>query len=100
MPSNPSSKASSGASRITSLIGNNVLVRAVTFYYTGKLAAIEDGFLVLEDAAWIADTGRFSAALAKGALNEVEPYPDICYVSVGAVVDVSPWHHDLPRSVK
>lgn len=85
---------------MNALIGKNVFVRAVTHYYTGRLAAIEDGFLHLEDAAWVADTGRFSAALAKGTLNEVEPYPGDCYVSRGAVVDVSPWAHELPRSVK
>lgn len=82
------------------MIGKNVFVRAVTHYYTGRLAAIEDGFLHLEQAAWIADTGRFSVALAKGTLGEVEPFPGDCYVGLGAVVDISPWNHELPRSVK
>lgn len=85
---------------ITSLFGTNVLVRAVTFYYTGRLVDIAEGFLVLADAAWIADTGRFNVALSTGKLNEVEPYPGACYVNAGAVVDVSPWNHELPRSVK
>jgi hypothetical protein len=82
------------------LIGKNVFVRTVTHHYTGKLAAIEDGFLKLKDAAWIADDGRFADALSNGTLNEIEPYPGICYVNVGALVDMCEWLHDLPRAQK
>lgn len=86
------------------LEGKNVLVRTVTHYYTGKLAGQVDGahqsWLHLEEAAWIADTGRFSDALKNGTLDEVEPYPDFCYVSAAAVVDVCHWPHELPRSKK
>jgi hypothetical protein len=82
------------------LIGKNVLVRTVTHYYTGRLESAEGGWLELADAAWIADTGRFSAALAKGTLTEVEPYPGTAYVSAGAVVDACEWAHELPRKVK
>jgi hypothetical protein len=82
------------------LTGQNVLVRTVTHYYTGELDGTEDGFLVLKDAAWIADTGRFSKALLTGELDEVEPYPGGCLVAIGAVVDISPWNHPLPRTQK
>lgn len=82
------------------LIGKKVFVRTVTHYYTGIFHSSRDGWMRLDDAAWIADTGRFSSALKTGTLGEVEPYPDTCYISAGAVVDVSEWHHDLPRSVK
>jgi hypothetical protein len=81
-------------------IGKNVFIRTVTHYYTGRLEAVEDGFLHLEQAAWVADTGRFGEALAKGTLSEVEPYPSGCAVSLGAVVDVSIWQHDLPDRVR
>ena len=82
------------------LIGSNVFVRAVTSYFTGRLLEVEDGFLHLGDAAWVADTGRFSVALSTGDLSEVEPYPGDCYVALGAIVDVSPWGHELPRKVQ
>jgi hypothetical protein len=82
---------------ITQLIGKNVFVRTVTHYYTGRLASVE-GFLHLEDAAWIADTGRFADALSTGKLSEIEPFPADCWVSAGAVIDVSEWRHDLPRT--
>ncbi len=82
---------------IDDLTGRNVFVRTVTHHYTGRLAGVQDGFLKLEDAAWIADDGRFATALETGELNEVEPYPGTAYVAVGAIVDISEWLHDLPR---
>jgi hypothetical protein len=84
---------------MTQLIGKKVFVRTVTNYYTGRLVSTE-GYLHLEDAAWIADTGRFANALETGKLNEIEPYPADCWVSAGAVVDLCEWRHDLPRNQK
>ena len=81
-------------------IGEAVLIRTVTFYYTGRIVAITDADIVLEDAAWIADTGRFSSALNTGVLGEVEPYPHGVTVFRSCVLDVSPWGHKLPRDVK
>ena len=82
------------------LIGKNVVVRTVTMYHVGRLTKVEDGFLTLEEAAWVADTGRWSEFLAKGTPEQVEPFPGTCYVSVGAVVDVCEWSHDLLRQVR
>ena len=90
----------SESTTIEKLIGKNVFVRTVTLYYTGKLSAVGEHFITLDDASWVADTGRFTAALAGGKLNEVEPYPGECLINIGAVVDISPWHHDLPRTQK
>ena len=75
-------------------------MRTVTHHYTGRLAAADESFLLLEDAAWIADDGRFADALSSGSLNEVEPYPGACLVSRGAVLDVCQWDHELPREQK
>jgi hypothetical protein len=85
---------------IADLIGKNVFVRTVTHHYTGRLVRADERYLELEDAAWIADDGRFAAALKTGVLNEVEPYPAGCLVGVGALLDVSEWLHDLPREQK
>ena len=86
--------------KLEHLQGKNVFVRTVTHHYTGLLQEVADGFLCLDQAAWIADDGRFADALKDGTLNEVEPYPGACLVSLGAVLDVSEWHHDLPRAQK
>lgn len=81
-------------------IGDAVFIRTVTYHYTGRISAIYPGEIMLADAAWIADSGRFHVALATGALSEVEPYPAGVVISRGAIVDVSPWAHPLPRNAK
>lgn len=81
-------------------VGSKVIIRTVTLYYVGRIAAVDAGWIALDEASWVADTGRWAQALKKGTLNEVEPYPAGCVVSVGAIVDVSPWAHDLPTAVK
>jgi hypothetical protein len=81
-------------------VGDAVFVRTVTYHYTGRISGVYPGEIVLADAAWIADSGRFHVALATGTLAEVEPYPGSVIVSRGAIVDVSPWLHPLPRVAK
>ena len=69
-------------------IGKCYLIRTVTMIDTGRLVAVTDKELVLEDAAWIADTGRFADALQKAEYCEVEPFPEgRVIVGRGAVID-------------
>jgi len=56
--------------------GSNVFIRTVTHHYTGHVEAISGTEIKLSKAAWIADDGRFSEAVATGVFNEVEPYPE------------------------
>ena len=56
-------------------IGEIYLIRTVTMIDIGKLVGVSTQELVLEDAAWIPDTGRYADAIAKAEFNEVEPYP-------------------------
>jgi len=79
------------------MIGRKLFIRTVTMYHTGRLVEVDDKFLVLRDAAWVADTGRFSDALKTGKLSEVEPVEGLVLVSLGAVVDIFEWNHALPR---
>ena len=81
-------------------VGNKVLIRTVTHYHTGKIVEINPDHLVLEKAAWIADTGRFSTAILTGTLNEVEPFKDPVAIFKGAIIDVTGWKHDLPEMQK
>jgi hypothetical protein len=80
-------------------IGTNVIVRCVTHYYTGRIIDISPEEILLEDAAWIANTGRFNAGLVNGTLEEVEPFPGIVSVARGSLVDLTQWTHPLPRTV-
>lgn len=69
-------------------IGKNYLIRTVTMIDTGRLVAVTPTELVLEDAAWIADTGRFAQAVEKAEFGEVEPFPNgRVIVGRGAVID-------------
>jgi hypothetical protein len=54
--------------------GQNYFIRCVTNYFVGELVDISDSEIILAKASWVADTGRFYDAMAKGSLNEVEPY--------------------------
>ena len=81
-------------------IGNKVLIRTVTHYHTGMIVEINKDHLVLDKAAWIADTGRFSTAIETGNLNEVEPFKAPVAVFIAAIIDVTLWKHDLPESQK
>lgn len=77
-------------------VGTAYLIRTVTHYLCGRLAWAGPQELVLEDAAWVADTGRYSDALSAGSLQEVEPIPGQVLVGRGAVVDAAVWTHALP----
>ena len=82
-------------------VGALYFIRTVTHYFTGKLVKVTNMELVLTDAAWIPDTGRWSEALAKGSLNEVEPYPSgEVIVGRGAIIDAVLWQHQAPHTVK
>jgi len=81
-------------------VGKSYLIRTVTMTVTGKLSVVGKKELVLDDAAWIASTGRFANALTTGGLDEVEPFPGSVIVGRGAIVDACEWTHDLPRKVK
>ena len=81
-------------------LGQSYFIRTVTMHYTGRLKYLDAHVMVLSDAAWIADSGRFYDALKTGTLNEVEPFPSEVIVSLGGVIDVSEWLHELPRLQK
>lgn len=82
-------------------IGENYFVRSVTHYYTGRLIEVFDTELVLEDVAWIADTGRYADALKSGDFSEVEPYPSGSVIlGRGAILDAAKLSTSLPLSQK
>jgi len=82
-------------------IGKKYFIRTVTHHDLGRCVAIYDDFIVLEDASWVADDGRFGNALETGVLCEVEPFPNgRVPVGRGAIIDAPEWPHDLPRKAK
>ena len=64
-------------------VGKNYFIRTVTHHHTGKLVEVGPQELVLENAAWIADDGRLTDALASCSFKEVEMFPVGSRVIVG-----------------
>ena len=82
-------------------IGKNYFIRTVTHHLVGKLVGVAPMELVLKDAAWVADDGRFSECLANGTVSECEPFPDgEVVVGRGSLVDAVQWKGGLLRVVK
>jgi len=81
-------------------IGKKYIIRTVTMMQVGELVSVGERELVLRNASWIADSGRFHDALKTGELSEVEPFTNDCIVGRGAIVDAQEWAHALPAEQK
>lgn len=83
-------------------IGKAYLIRTVTHIDMGIVKAVGDKELVLSQASWIADTGRFHDTLKGGPskLSEIEPYTHDVILGRGAIIDATFWPHELPREQK
>ena len=80
-------------------VGQRVFVRTVTNYLLGEVVSTSATDIVLENASWVGDTGRFQQFCLYGELDEVEPYEPSMRVAVPrtAIVDaVLNWPHQLP----
>ena len=83
-------------------VGGNYFIRTVTHHFTGRLVLVTPQELWIEDAAWIADSGRFAQAIESGVFAEVEPYPSGKRIAIGrgALIDAHKIDSSLPRSQK
>jgi hypothetical protein len=80
-------------------VGTAYLIRTVTYFILGRLTEIYELELVLEEASWVADTGRFHEALRTGKLAEVEPFVSAVIGGRDAICDSTEWTHALPIKV-
>ena len=80
--------------------GQKVLIRTVTYFQLGEITAVDGNWITLDTCSWVADTGRLGKAIQDGTLNEIEYLGDGVNVNAGAVVDITPWAHDLPTKTK
>lgn len=88
-----------GANPCPFKVGAAYYIRTVTMHWTGRVVRVVGDFLVMEDAAWIADGGRYHES-ANGKLNEVEPVQGEVFIGLGAVVDACEFRAELPRKAK
>ena len=81
-------------------IDKKYFIRTVTMHLIGKLKFISSKELVLSNAAWVADSGRFNHALETGELSEVEPFVSDVILNRESIVDATEWKHETPSMVE
>lgn len=81
-------------------IGKKYLVRTVTMIQLGILKWVGPKEIVLENASWVADTGRFNNALKNGEVKENEPFVNDVIIGRGAICDMTEWSRELLPEVK
>jgi len=86
-------------SGLDDLVGKKWFFRCIPFHWVGRVKNRIGNILELEDASWIADSGRFMQAIKEGTLNEVEPVGQ-AFINFTANCDFIPWKHDLPKEQK
>jgi len=79
--------------------GDKVLIRTVTYFQAGEFVEQRDGFIHLKNASWIADTGRFTQAVATASFNEVEMFAKPVLVNIAAIIDIT-FLPSLPKDQK
>lgn len=71
-------------------IGKKYFIRTVTMHLTGELIHVSRQELVIKDAAWIADSGRFNETLKDiNKASEVEPFQNNVIVGRGSIIDAT-----------
>ena len=81
-------------------VGDRVIIRTVTMIDLGVVRAIGRDFFTLDDGGWVASTGRFNEMLSTGKIDEFERAPSWFLVGRGAVCDLFPWDHEIPKVSK
>lgn len=83
-------------------IGEKYFICTVARYYLGECVACSDKFVTLQKCSWIAHTGRFHQFIKDGKLDEVEPFisDENINIAIGALIEFSRWHHNLPTEQK
>lgn len=77
------------------LIGNAYFFRTVTYHLVGRVVGVfNEKFLILEDATWVAESGRFADCIKSGDINEAEPVGQ-AFVNLDSCTDFFPWQHSL-----
>jgi hypothetical protein len=80
-------------------IGKKLFIRTVTYHMLGRCIAARGDLVELEQASWIADSGRFMQFIKEGKMNEVEPVGNV-HINMSSVCDMYEWSHELPKDQK
>lgn len=83
------------------LVGKKVFLRTVTYHLVGEVVKIVGDLIFLKKATWVADSKRFSDAIANGFNNEAElEYIGDWFVNLKAVTDGGFWKHKLTNKTQ
>jgi hypothetical protein len=82
------------------IIGQNYFIRTITYFLVGNLVSVYEYELVIKDAAWIPETGRYSDSFKKGEFEEVEPLDGNIIIGRQSIIDCAQWTKELPRKQK
>lgn len=66
---------------LAALLGENVLLFCVNYFYAGKLVGVNDKYVQLEDASIVFETGELIAKTFKDA----QKLPAVWYVQTAAI---------------
>ena len=66
---------------LVALLGENVLLFCMNYFYTGKLSGVNDKFVQLEDAHIVFETGELCAKTYKNA----QKLPSVWYVQTASI---------------
>lgn len=80
----PTSKAASFIQ-----VGKVYAFRSVTMIYTGRVVDINEQEILIDEAAWIAETERWKDFAETGAHKEAEPYARPVVIGRGGLLDVT-----------
>lgn len=78
-------------------IGQSYFLETFGKNYVGRVKEATYATVTLEDASWVADTGRYSTFLATGnggQSMEVEPMGEV-EIALAYISAKSPWPHNL-----
>ncbi len=80
-------------------LGEDYVIRTVTMIYLGKLKAVNDKELLLEDCAWIPDTSRWNEFLSGSKPSEMEPYQNDVIIGRSALLDATVMKTKIKREI-
>lgn len=80
------------------IIGKKYIIRTVTMVNVGQITDIIGNFIVMRDAVWVSDTGRWSECLAKAdGFQEVEPFKNDIHININSIIDSSIYDFQMPK---
>lgn len=85
-------------------IGTAYLFRTIGYHWLGRVKAQCGKFLVLDEATWVADTGRYNEAvqgrIAELSSSELEPACRDVILNTDHITDATEYPFQIPRGVK